>query len=387
MSNKTKISTLIPVLVAFFVMSYCDIIGISSNYAKADFALTDTVASFFSTLLFIWFLVLSIPAGMIMNKIGRKNTVLIGLVTTLVALVCPFAVYTKASMFVAFSLLGIGNTFIQVSLNPLMASLVDPTKSSSMLTLGQLIKAVGSFLAPIVATQAALLMGDWKYLFVAYGVIALISIIYLFLTPMKEEGQQEDAKQTSFLACVKLLGNGAILLFFIGIVMHVGLDVGMNVTAPKIMMERCGMDLAAAGYVTSVYFLCRTAGCFAGTVIMSKWSPAKFFAFSIALIVIGLTGLFFCTDPIMLYVAVGIVGAGNSNVFSVIFAYALQVIPSKANETSSLMVMGISGGAVVPVIMGAASDAVGAQNGAVVVLLICTAYLAFLAVKMNKSKA
>jgi len=385
MANKTKLSTLIPVLVAFFVMSYCDIIGISSNYAKADFALTDTVASFFSTLLFIWFLVLSIPAGMIMNKIGRKNTVLIGLVTTLVALVCPFAVYTKASMFVAFSLLGIGNTFIQVSLNPLMASLVDPTKASSMLTLGQLIKAVGSFLAPIVATQAALLMGDWKYLFVAYGVIALISIIYLFLTPMKEEG--EKGKETSFFACVKLLGNGAILLCFIGIVMHVGLDVGINVTAPKIMMERCGMTLAAAGYVTSVYFACRTAGCFAGTFIMSKWSPAKFFVLSIALIAIGLASLFFITDPVMLYVAVGIIGVGNSNVFSIIFASALQVIPSKANETSSLMVMGISGGAVVPVIMGAASDTVKTQNGAVVIMLICTAYLAFMAIKLNKSKS
>lgn len=385
MANKTKLTTLIPVLVAFFVMSYCDIIGISSNYAKADFALTDTVASFFSTLLFIWFLVLSIPAGLIMNKIGRKNTVLIGLVTTLVALVCPFAVYTKASMFVAFSLLGIGNTFIQVSLNPLMASLVDSQKASSMLTLGQLIKAVGSFLAPIVATWAALTLGDWKYLFVAYGIISLLSIVYLFLTPMKEEPAQDN--RTSFLACIKLLGNGAILLCFVGILMHVGLDVGMNVTAPKIMMERCGMDLAAAGYVTSIYFLFRTGGCFAGTVIMAKWSPAKFFAVSIVLIALGLCGLFFFDSRILLYASVALVGIGNSNVFSVIFASALQVIPSKANETSSLMVMGISGGAVVPVIMGAASDAVKSQNGAVVVLAICTAYLAFLAVKFNKSKA
>jgi len=387
MANKTKLSTLIPVLVAFFVMSYCDIIGISSNYAKADFALSNTVASFFSTLLFIWFLVLSIPAGMIMNKIGRKNTVLIGLVTTLVALVCPFAVYTKASMFVAFSLLGIGNTFIQVSLNPLMASLVDSQKASSMLTLGQLIKAVGSFLAPIVATQAALVFGDWKYLFIVYGVIALVSIIYLFLTPMKESDGQQQKKQTSFLSCIKLLGNGAILLCFVGIVMHVGVDVGMNVTAPQIMMERCGMDLAAAGYVTSIYFLFRTAGCFAGTVIMAKWSPAKFFAVSIAFIALGLVGLFFFESQILLYACVALVGIGNSNVFSVIFASALQVLPAKANETSSLMVMGISGGAVVPVIMGAASDAVNAQNGAVVVLAICTAYLAFLAVKFNKQNA
>ena len=379
--NKTM-AKMVPVMLTFFVMGFVDLIGIATNYVKQDFSLSDTAASTFSVMLYFWFLVFSVPTGMLMNKIGRKKTVLLSMVVTLLSLVCPLINYSKLSMFIAVSLLGIGNTLMQVSLNPLMASLVAPEKQPSFLTLGQFIKAIASFLAPIVAVQAALRFGDWKILFLAFAIINIIALIYLYAVDIKENDEKKEV--SSFLDCVKMLGQGMILLLFIGIIMHVGIDVGINITAPKVLQERSGMTLDQAGYATSLYFLCRTIGCLSGSVIMSKFSPTRFFTISVIMILLGLVGLLLGHSVPMIYVCIGLIGFGNSNVFPVIFSSALRYLPVKANEISGLMIMGISGGALIPLVMGAASDAMASQIGALLVLLICVSYLIFLNFKLSK---
>ena len=382
MKKEIKISKILPVLLAFFIMGYCDLVGIATNYLKQDFNLGDTAANSFSVMLFMWFLVLSVPTGMLMNRIGKKKTVQLSIIVTLLGLVTPFFSYGMASMVIAFSLIGIGNTLMQVSLNPLMAGLVSPEKQPSFLTLGQFIKAIASFLAPIIATQAALRLGNWKMLFAIFAVIAVISLVYLFLTELQEQDEKKEV--SSFADCIKMLGQGTILMLFIGILMHVGIDVGINITAPKILQERAGMTLAQAGYATSVYFLFRTVGCLSGTFIMSRFSPARFFIVSTLMILAGVIGLLFLTGTIAIYACVGLIGFGNSNVFPVIFSSALQSKPEKDNEISGLMIMGVSGGAIIPVIMGAASDAAGSQTGAVIILAICIAYLLFLIPLLRK---
>ncbi len=376
MTVDKKITRIIPVLLAFFIMGYCDLVGIATNYLKQDFSLGDTAANAFSVMLFLWFLVLSVPTGMLMNRIGRKKTVLLSMVVTLLGLLTPFISYDILPMVVAFSLIGIGNTLMQVSLNPLVAGLVTPERQPSVLTLGQFIKAIASFLAPIIAVQAALRTGDWKILFLIFAVIDIAVMLYLALTPMEESDEKKEV--SSFASCIRMLGQGTILMLFIGIVMHVGIDVGINITAPKILQERAGMSLDQAGYATSLYFLVRTFGCLAGAFLLSKISPAKFFVASTLMILAGVLGLLFFKSVAAVYVCVGLIGAGNSNVFSIIFSYALRSVTGKDNEISGLMVMGISGGAIVPVIMGAASDATGSQTGAVIVLAVCIVYLLFL---------
>ena len=376
MEDKNRITRLLPVLLAFFIMGYCDLVGIATNYLKQDFSLGDTAANAFSVMMFLWFLVLSVPTGMLMNRIGRKKTVMLSMVITLLGLVVPFISYSMVSMVIAFSLIGIGNTLIQVSLNPLVAGLVTPEKQPSFLTLGQFIKAIASFLAPILAVQAALRFGDWKILFAIFAVIDVAVMAYLAFTRMEESDEKKEV--SSFASCFRMLGQGAILMLFIGIVMHVGIDVGVNITAPKILQERAGMTLDQAGYATSLYFLVRTFSCLAGTFILSRYSPAKFFIISALFILAGVAGLLFLKSVLAIYICVGLIGAGNSNVFSIIFSNALRTVPGKDNEISGLLIMGISGGALVPVIMGAASDATGSQTGAVLVLAVCIAYLLFL---------
>lgn len=382
MENKYNIHKIIPVMLAFFIMGFVDLVGIATNHVKQDFTLSDTVANTFSVTVFLWFLIFSVPTSILMNKIGRKRTVLLSMVLTLVGLIIPNVIYDSISMFVAFSFIGIGNAIIQVSLNPLLANMVNPEKQSSFLTLGQFVKAIASAIAPILATQAAIYYGNWKLLFVIFAVIDLIAILYLLKTNIQES--TEKRQTSSFSQCLQLLGNTLIVLFFLGILVHVGIDVGINITAPKLLQERAGLSLSDAGYVISLYFFLRTIGCFSGTFILAWFSPVKFFMISVLMIMAGIIGLYFSQSIIAIYICIGLIGFGNSNIFPIIFSSALSYMPTRQNEISGLMIMGIIGGAIFPVLMGAASDAMGGQTGAVVVLTICGCYMLFLMTKMKK---
>lgn len=381
MKNETKITQILPVMLAFFTMGFVDLVGIATNYVKQDFRLSDTAANSFSAMVFLWFLIFSVPTGMLMNRIGRKKTVLLSMAVTFAGLALPLFAYNSLVMFDVFSFLGIGNTLMQVSLNPLLARMVRPDRLPSYLTLGQFVKALASFLAPVIAGWAALYFGNWKLLFALFAGIDLIALVYLFLADLHEP--EEPVSASSFKACLGLLGDATILLLFIGILVHVGIDVGINITAPKLLQERTGLPLAEAGYATSFYFLFRTFGCLSGTFILAKCPPIRFFAASVGLIAVGVAGLFVCRDSIPIYGCVALIGLGNSNLFSILFSEALLYQPSRNNEISGLLMMGIFGGAIFPLAMGAASDAIGQQTGAVLVLGLCVAYLLYLAAKLK----
>ena len=385
MENKHRINKIIPIMLAFFTMGFVDLVGIATNHVKQDFTLSDTLANMFSVTVFLWFLIFSVPTSILMNKIGRKKTVLLSMVLTLIGLVIPNFIYSSISMFVAFSFIGIGNTIMQVSLNPLLANMVNPEKQSSFLTLGQFVKAIASAIAPILAAKAVIYYGNWKLLFVIFAIIDVIAIVYLMSTNIKESIEKKQS--SSFSECIKLLGNVVIVLFFLGILVHVGIDVGVNITAPKLLQERIGVSLSDAGYVISLYFLLRTIGCFSGTFILAWFSPVKFFMISVLMILIGVVGLFFSHNMIAIYICIGLIGFGNSNIFPIIFSSALNYMPSRQNEISGLMIMGIIGGAIFPVLMGIASDSMGSQMGSVVVLTSCVCYLLFLTIRMKKLTA
>ena len=296
-----------------------------------------------------------------------------------VGLVC-----TIGLMLVSFSLLGIGNALMQTSLNPLVATVVRGGHLASTLTFGQFVKAIASFMAPYIAawgaTQAIPSFGlGWRVLFPIYMIIGIAASLFLLSTPIEEEGPAFD-RETSptvgkqFAACFRLLGKPIVLLSFIGIMCHVGIDVGTNTTAPKILIERLGMTLNDAAFATSLYFIFRTIGCLTGSFFLRVVNNRLFFVISITMMALSMCGLFFGTTKLVLYIAIALVGYGNSNVFSLVFAQALQSVPDKQNEVSGLMIMGLFGGTIFPLIMGFASDAMG-QAGAVLVMAVGVAYL------------
>lgn len=384
-NKKSYIAQIVPVMLCFFAMGFVDLVGTASNYVQKDLGLTDSQANLFPSLVFFWFLIFSVPTGMLMNKIGRKNTVLISLIVTAVSLFIPAFGDSYAVMLISFSLLGIGNAIMQTSLNPLVSNLISGDKLASTLTFGQFVKAIASFLAPIIAAWGATTMMPtfglgWRALFVIYAVISFLSISLLAATPIDEE---KPDKATGIVECLRLLGKPFIFLCFLGIMCHVGIDVGTNTTAPKIIMERLGLPLEEAGFATSVYFIFRTAGCFLGAFILRSMSPKLFFAISVIMMLAGMIILFVCDTLIPLYVGIGLIGFGNSNIFSVVFSQALMYTPNERNEVSGLMIMGLFGGTVFPLAMGYAADALG-QAGAVAVMTIGVIYLMYYTLKIRK---
>ena len=385
-SVKPSLQTkLLPIMLCFFVMGFVDLVGIASNYVKADLNLTDSQANIFPSLVFFWFLIFSVPTGILMNRIGRKKTVLLSLVVTFFSLLLPILGDSFVIMLISFSLLGIGNTLMQTSLNPLLSNIVNTGKLASYLTFGQFVKAIASFLAPYIAmwgvAQTIPSFGmEWRVLFFIYMSIAVLAIVWLNMTSIQEE--REEGRPSTFKECFSLLRRPFILLCFLGIMCHVGIDVGTNTTAPKILMERLSMTLADAGFATSLYFIFRTAGCFLGAFILQRVSAKIFFAISVICMLVAMVGLFIFNEKMMIYACIALIGFGNSNIFPIIFSKALLSMPQKKNEISGLMIMGLFGGTIFPIAMGMASDAVG-QSGAVAVMTVGVIYLFFYMLKIK----
>ena len=192
MGNQNKSIYLVPVMLSFFCMGFVDLVGIASNYVKEDLALTDSVANVFPSLVFFWFLIFSVPTGMLMNKIGRKKTVLLSLIVTVVSLFIPLFGENFAVMLVAFSLLGIGNALMQTTINPLAMLIIGDKNLASTLTFGQFVKAIASFLAPYLAMWGATAMMPafgygWRVLFLIYFVVGILATTLLWVTPIQEE--------------------------------------------------------------------------------------------------------------------------------------------------------------------------------------------------------
>ena len=368
---------LIPVMLCFFAMGFVDLVGIASNYVKEDLHLNDATANLFPSLVFFWFLIFSVPTGMLMNKIGRKKTVLLSLLVTVVSLLLPIFGESFGVMLVSFSLLGIGNALMQTSLNPMVSAVTSGKNLASTLTFGQFVKAIASFLAPYIAMWGAMAsipafgLG-WRVLFPIYMIIGVAATLLLASIPIEEE--KLEGKASGFVDCLKLLGKPIVLLSFVGIMCHVGIDVGTNTTAPKILMERLGYTLNEAAFATSLYFIFRTIGCFTGTAFLRMMKTRTFFIISVVMMALSMVGMFFGESKVMLYIAIALVGYGNSNIFSMVFSQALLALPEKKNEVSGLMIMGLFGGTVFPLIMGFASDAFG-QMGAVAVMAVGVIYL------------
>jgi fucose permease len=244
---------------------------------------------------------------MLMHKIGRKQTVLISLGVTALSLIIPLCGDGYYTMLVAFSLLGIGNAIMQTSLNPLVTNLISGDKLASTLTFGQFVKAIASFLAPILAAWGA----------------------------------------TTYLPT---FGLGCRVLFAVFAV---------------------------------VSFIFRTAGCFLGAFILRVVSPRLFFAISVIAMAIAMAILFVGQSLWLLYVGIALIGFGNSNIFSIVFAQALNALPKEKNAVSGLMIMGLFGCTIFPLSMGYASDLMG-QAGAVAVMTVGVVYLLYYTLKIKK---
>jgi len=364
----------IPVFLGFFVMGFVDVVGIATNYAKKDLGLKDSIANLLPLTVFIWFALFSVPIGMWMNRIGRRKTVLVGLAITAAAMLIPLATYHFGTLLIAFAFAGIGNTLLQVALNPLLKNVVAPGRLTSALSAGQFIKAIASFLGPIVAAAAAGWLGDWKMMFPVFAGVTAIDTVWLLTTPIDEKALV--AKPSSIGACLRQLADPFTGQMVLGVIAIVGLDVGLNTTLPKFLMARCELPLEKAGLGTSLYFIARTTGSLAGVILLARFRNSRIYLGSVWMGILALTALLFARQLAIILPLIFFIGLAIANVFPVLFAAAIRRSPERENEVSGLLIMGVSGGAILLPIMGLLGDA-GGPVPALAFLLLAWGYLAW----------
>ncbi len=238
-------------------------------------------------------------------------------------------------------------------------------------------------IAPSIRTSAT--SGNSRADVPTYAAITLVSMLWLMFTEIPEETAGTDS--SSMKAAFSILKDKTILLLFLGIFFIVGVDVGTNTIAPKLLIERAGLDLQQASFGSSVYFLCRTAGALLGSILLVKMNDVAYFRTNIILALAAVAAMSFASGTAFILVLVGATGFFCSSIFSIIYSQAMKARPDKTNEISGLMIMGVCGGAVIPPLMGMLADAVGNQNGSVMVIGACLCYLAAASFILGKGQA
>ncbi len=380
-TKKMNLKTLSPVLMAFFVMSFVDLVGIGVDRAKQDFELSNTLAQIIPFVALLWFFLLSVPVGIFQDKHGKKKTLNIGMSVTALGLIIPFIFYSFPVLLLGFALLGIGNTIVQVSANPLLVDVVPSNRASSALSFSQFIKSIGSMIGPPLAGFFAARFGDWKILFLVFGITSLLSVIWLGVTKIRETSVKKAP--ATLKSSFKLLGNRFILSLVLCIFLVVGLDVGINTTSGQFLMHKLGMEPSIAESGRSMYFFGKMLGTFVGALLLVYIASRKFLVWTSLLALVVIVAFIFNPSPTGAWILIFIIGLSLANIFPLVFSIAVEKLPERANEISGLMMMAISGGAVVPFIIGWLTDTVNITVG-MSVLVISIGYILITAIVLQK---
>jgi fucose permease len=371
-TQKVNIKKILPVLMAFFVMSFVDLVGIGKDYVNDDLHLSGFVLGFIPFAAFIWFFFLSVPIGILQSRTSKKFMLNIGMGVTGLGLLIPFFIYNYFMVLVAFALLGIGNTIIQVSANPLIVDVVPDNRKSSFLSFSQFIKAIGSMIGAPLAAVFVSRFGNWKLEFLVFGVVSILSVLWLGAIKI-EETEQKEVKAT-LGSSFKLLNDNFVLLMVLSIFLVVGIDVGFNAHSGQFLISQFGFDIKEAKLGRSVYFLGRTLGTFSGAIMLTKISSRKFFMWTSILGLVCLIAILFFKSHLIAWVLVFLIGLAVANIFPLVFSITIEKHPTRGNEISGLMMMAISGGAFIPLLIGWVSDISSIAIG-MSILIICMIYL------------
>jgi len=376
-TKKFSLFAVTPVLFSFFVMSFCDLVGIGVDNAKTDFNLSNTLAQLIPLAVFVWFFILSLPIGILQDRIGKRNMLNIGMIVTAAGLLLPFVIYSFPTLLAGFVLLGIGNTIIQVSANPLLIDIVSPDRRSSFLSFSQFVKAIGSMIAPFLAAWFASNFGDWKIVFLVFGLFSVLSVAWLHFTPITETTSTE--KKATFGSAFSLLSKPFVLLMVLGIFFIVGIDVGINSTSGQFLMEKLGMDSEPAMQGRSLYFFGKMLGTFAGALLLTRLHPGKFLLYSSLATLATLLAFLYSPSAFFALTLMFLIGLAGANIFPLIFSLTVGKFTNRTNEISGLMIMAVSGGAFIPPLAGGVSDMINLIAG-MYVFVACALYLVFISV-------
>ncbi|MBR6389638.1 MAG: MFS transporter [Opitutales bacterium] len=371
-----KLKTL-PIFFAFLCMGFGDAVNSFVGIAKEKFALDNFEANLIAFAGYIMFGLLSVPMGVCMDKIGKKSTLMAGLVLELlgVGLVLVLGVNQFTIFLMAILLLGAGSTILQVSGNPIMRDVSDEGQYSSNLSMGQFVKAIGSFTAPAVFTVAALKgyteKECWPVLLPIFAGAIAISIFSVATLKIRET--KADAKSASLGSCLALLANPFVFAMVLGIFLYVGAEVCMASGLPVYFKAKFGFTPELATQFVTYFFIAIMAGRFFGAMILKRMAPKAFLVAASVFSLLGFVLLALGSKGLSI-AALFIIALGFANIFPLIFSITIDKMPEKSSELSGLMITAICGGAFIPLLMGKLADSCGNLAGFAIPAL-CIVYI------------
>ncbi|MEG1622148.1 MAG: MFS transporter [Alistipes sp.] len=363
---------LFPVLMGFFVMGFCDLIAPITNKIVNEFpASQQTAVNFLPTTVFLWFLLLSTPVASLMNRIGRKKTALWGDLLTTIGLLIPWFAGEGCDLtwyFIGFGLLGIGNTAIQVAINPLLATIVPEQKMTSYLTTGQIFRNTALLLLAPLVTMLVLWTGSWRLLLPIYALLTILGGIWLLFTKVEEPATA--GSKVSMVDCFRLLRNPIVAACAFGVACFIAGDVGIGFLSSKLI------DNPNSLLTTTGFYACRIVGTIVGAYVLTRISDVKYLRWNMAGALALCCALFFVHGEVAIYILIGLLGFTMACVFATFYAVATKSAVGKANEVAGLMILMIAAGAVSAPIIGLILRAAeGVASYGLLFVIPCVAYL------------
>lgn len=370
---------LYPVLTGFFVMGFCDIVAPISGRIASEFpAAAQGAVSFLPTMVFLWFLLLSTPIAGLMNRVGRKATALAGYAFTVAGLLVPYAAGEGCALgwyFAGFGLLGVGNTAIQVAINPLLATIVPGQQMTSYLTVGQIFRNTSLLLLAPIVTALVAYTGSWRLLLPIYAGLTVAAGVWLQFTAVREPAQRAGA--VGMLDCFRLLKNPVVAICAFGVAAFIASDVGVGFLSSR-LLDNPDSILTSTGF-----YACRIIGTLVGAWLLLRISDVKYLRWNMCGALALCIVLLFVRSEAAVYALIGLLGFAMACVFATFYAVATKSVSDCSNEVAGLMIMMIAAGAVSGPAIGAIIRFTGEVHYGLLFVAAGLSYLVWAAFKLK----
>ena len=386
-NTRSQTSSLVIVTILFFMWGFLTSLNdVLIPHLKSIYTLSYVQATLVQFCFFGAYFIVSIPAGMLIKKIGYQHGAVTGLVIAAIgcAMFYPASMGSYALFLLAFFVLASGITILQVAANPYVTVLGEAKTASSRLTLTQAFNSLGTTVAPVlggilILSGAALTAVEinqlpaaeqvtyrvsagaavqMPYLMLA-GALLLLAILFAFAR-LPKITHAEDSNNSVSSAKTSVLSHGHLLMGAIGIFLYVGGEVSIGSFLINFLGETDvgGLPPAVAAHYVSFYWGGAMVGRFIGFAVMRKVSPGKTLAFNSAAAIILILTAIYSHGSLAMW-AILAVGLCNSIMFPTIFSMALNKLGPLTGQGSGILCMAIVGGALVPFLQGYLADSIG----------------------------
>lgn len=365
-----------PVLMGFFIMGFCDIVAPISGRIAVDYPLHTEAVNFLPTMVFLWFLLLSAPMAGVMNRIGRKAMALLGYGFTAAGLLIPYAAGADCGLewyFVGFGLLGIGNTAVQVAVNPLLATIVPAERMTSYLTVGQIFRNTSLLLMAPLLTALVAVTGSWRLLLPIYALLTVAGGIWLQRTAVPEPPRAARAKAAGAMDCFRLLARPIVAICAVGVAAFIAADVGIGFLSSRLL------DNPDSILTTTGFYACRIVGTLVGAWLLVRYSDVRYLLWNMCGALLLCLALIFVRSEAAVYLLIGLLGFAMACVFATLYAEATRSEPERTNEVAGLMILMISAGAISGPVVGSLVAWSGNVRSGLAFVIVCIGYLVWAA--------